>query len=481
LAGGLAQQIQRLRHCDHVCLIYDSFADQMAALVPFIQEGLARGECCAYIVDDRTAEEVAEVLVRHGVDLTGAQASGAFVFLTKRDAYLKRGVFEPAWMIDFLRQVETEALAKGFTALRVTGEMTWALGPETGCERLIEYEALLNRFFPGSHSLAICQYSRDRFPPEFIRDVLRTHPLAIVREEVHENLFYETPEMVLGQESAATRVEWMLEQLQRVRATERTLVELSERLAEQATENARLYQEAQAAVRLRDEFLGVASHELKTPLTPLRLKLQSLKREAQGSSSGTLPAERVARALEGAESQVRRLDDLINDLLDVSRLSEGRLSLELAEVDLADTVREVAAQFAGEAARVECQLEVHAAQPLVGHWDRQRLEQVVINLLTNALKYGAGKPVRLAVEAVGPLARLTVRDEGIGIAPEHFGRIFGKFERAVSDRHYGGLGLGLYITRQLVQAMGGEITVWSRPDEGARFTVELPRTATLQA
>ncbi len=325
MAGGLAEQVQRLHRCDHVCLIYETFAEQMAALVPFIQEGLARGECCAYIVDDRTAEEVAQVLVGHGVDLAGAQASGAFVFLSKRDAYLKRGVFEPAWMIDFLRQTEAEALARGFTGLRVTGEMTWALGPGTGCERLIEYEALLNRFFPSSHTLAICQYSRDRFPPEFIRDVLRTHPLAIVRQEVHENLFYETPEMVLGQESAATRVEWMLGQLQRVRSTERTLVELSERLAEKASENARLYAEAQAAVRLRDEFLSVASHELKTPLTPLRLQLQSLKRMAQGCEEPRVPAERLTRSLDRAEAQVRRLDGLIDDLLDVSRLTEGRL------------------------------------------------------------------------------------------------------------------------------------------------------------
>jgi signal transduction histidine kinase len=110
----------------------------------------------------------------------------------------------------------------------------------------------------------------------------------------------------------------------------------------------------------------------------------------------------------------------------------------------------------------------------VGQWDRLRLEQVVTNLLTNALKYGAGRPVRLALEAEGGSARLCVQDEGIGIAPEAQGRIFEKFERAVSDRHYGGLGLGLYITREIVHALGGSVSVESAPGQGARFRVTLP-------
>jgi signal transduction histidine kinase len=112
--------------------------------------------------------------------------------------------------------------------------------------------------------------------------------------------------------------------------------------------------------------------------------------------------------------------------------------------------------------------------PLTGRWDRLRLEQVVTNLLSNALKYGPGKPIQVRLEAAGELARLTVRDEGIGIEPECLSRIFEKFERAVSGRHYGGLGLGLYITRQIVSALGGRVAVESRPQQGAVFTVELP-------
>ncbi|MBN1205707.1 MAG: PAS domain S-box protein [Myxococcaceae bacterium] len=244
------------------------------------------------------------------------------------------------------------------------------------------------------------------------------------------------------------------------------------RRAALAVDNARLYRDAQTAIQLRDEFLSVASHELKTPLTPLHLKLQGLRREAE--SAERVPRERVLHSLEGAEVQVRRLRDLIDDLLDVSRLSQGRLSMTLEQVDLDDVVRRVVSELSPQAVKAGCALTVDADGPVPGHWDRLRLEQLVTNLLTNALKYGAGKPVALHLERAGPLARLTVRDEGIGIEAEHLGRIFGKFERAVSERHYGGLGLGLYITRQIVEAFGGRIGVESQPGQGALFTVELP-------
>ena len=255
-------------------------------------------------------------------------------------------------------------------------------------------------------------------------------------------------------------------------------LELGEELAQRtaaALENARLYREAQAAVRLRDEFLSVASHELKTPLTPLQLRLQSLKRDAQGMRPGHVPRTRVVKGLETAEAQVRKLAALVNALLDVSRLTQGRLTLQPEDgVDVAALVAECAAALAQEAERAGCALQVHAPAPVVGSFDRLRLEQVVHNLLSNALKYGAGQPVRVAVERAGASVRLEVRDGGIGIAAEALPRLFGKFERAVSERHYGGMGLGLYITRQIVEAMGGRVRVESAPGRGALFEVVLP-------
>jgi signal transduction histidine kinase len=257
------------------------------------------------------------------------------------------------------------------------------------------------------------------------------------------------------------------------RADLETAEDLARRAA-LAVDNARLFREAQQAVRLRDEFLGIASHELKTPLTPLSIKLQAMAREA-GAQGDSPFAQRISRHVEVGRRQVARLTDLVNALLDVSRISEGRLTLTLEPVDLPALVEEVAERFEPVAELVDSRLEVALDPDIpVAKWDRLRLEQVVSNLLSNALKYGAGKPVHLELRAQGAQVRLTVRDEGIGIEPEVLSRIFGKFERGVSERHYGGLGLGLYVTRHIVEAMGGTVEATSTPGQGATFTVQLP-------
>ena len=239
-------------------------------------------------------------------------------------------------------------------------------------------------------------------------------------------------------------------------------------------ERERLLVELKEAVRLRDEFLSVASHELNTPLTPLSLRLQALARLTEVEPGSPLAA-RLGQEVQVMGRQVKRLANLVRELLDVSRISTGRLTLQLEEVDLAEVSREVLVRLGPEAERAGSGLSLHVEGPVVGQWDRLRLEQVLMNLLSNALKYGAGKPVHVRVEQEEGRARLVVRDEGIGIPPEALGRIFDRFERAVSERNYGGLGLGLYVTRQVIDAMGGRVTAQSTPGHGALFIVELPR------
>ncbi|MBI5549831.1 MAG: HAMP domain-containing histidine kinase [Deltaproteobacteria bacterium] len=235
-----------------------------------------------------------------------------------------------------------------------------------------------------------------------------------------------------------------------------------------AIENARLYRQATEAVNVRDGFLSVAGHELKTPLTAHQLQMRVLLREAQ--------AEPVAERVAKVDRQCKRLATLVDELLDVSRITAGRLRLEREELDLAVLVRESVTGLADDLGRADCEVCIVAHAPVVGCWDRLRVEQVVTNLLTNAMKYGCGKPIHITVTGTQGSARLEVRDRGIGIAPEDQARIFARFERAVSSRHFGGLGLGLWIARQVVEAHGGVIFVSSRTGEGATFTVELPRT-----
>jgi len=243
-----------------------------------------------------------------------------------------------------------------------------------------------------------------------------------------------------------------------------------------AIENSRLYREAREAVRARDEFLSIASHELKTPLTTLQLQIQGLARKLK--SSVERPAlQGLAPRVATSERQIERLTALINNLLDISRITAGRLDLDLEPVDLAAVAKEAAARFGEELARAGCVLELRAEGECVGRWDRLRLEQVVTNLLSNAAKYGAGRPIEIEVNGGEATARFSIRDHGIGIPAEHQARIFERFERAVSDRHYGGLGLGLWIVRQIVEAFGGTIQVESRAGAGSTFTVLLPRAA----
>ena len=224
--------------------------------------------------------------------------------------------------------------------------------------------------------------------------------------------------------------------------------------------------QAEEAIRLRDEFLIIASHELRTPVTALLLQLQ----RAQRTGSATEP---VANALRAA----RRLGVLIETLLDVSRIATGQLTLDLQDCDLAALARDVLERWRDEAARGGCEVGLDAASPVRGRWDPLRIEQVIENLLGNALKYAPGKPVQISVSQGEKGAELSIVDQGPGIAPADARRIFQRFERAADVRHYAGLGLGLYIAREIVEAHGGSIGAESVPGKGVTFRVVLPLTS----
>jgi len=226
---------------------------------------------------------------------------------------------------------------------------------------------------------------------------------------------------------------------------------------------AQLYVEAREAVRARDEFLTVAAHELRTPLTSLRLQVQRTARLEDAPDAARLTLR-----------SVERLCRLADQLLDVSRMAGGQMALTFERADVLGVVQETAARLREEAERNGCDIRVHSSGPVQADCDPLRMEQVVENLLTNAIKYGRGKPIEISVVANGRCASVTVRDHGIGIRTEEQARIFERFARAVSVRKYGGLGLGLFISRQIAEAHGGSIRVSSVPGSGATFSVEFP-------
>jgi PAS domain S-box-containing protein len=232
---------------------------------------------------------------------------------------------------------------------------------------------------------------------------------------------------------------------------------------------------AEAAVRQRDVFLSVAAHELRTPLTALLLKLEGLERLLRQEAAEPRAGKAEGR-LRDALRQTHRLGELVERLLDVSRLAAGQLELQPTPLELEAVARAVVADFQEEARAAHSELRVAASGDTGGCWDRGRLEQVLSNLLANAMKYGTGQPIDVIVEGRGDSdVRLAVTDRGIGIAADDLDRIFEAFERAAPVEHFSGLGLGLYICRRIVEAHGGRIDVASRPGEGTTVAVTLPR------
>jgi signal transduction histidine kinase len=256
-----------------------------------------------------------------------------------------------------------------------------------------------------------------------------------------------------------------------------------------AVENARLYTAARAAVRLRDEFLSIASHELKTPLTSLRLKVDGILRIAGKAEQGPIDLPKLTARVQGVDKQLGRLTELVDALLDVSRAASGQLQLRLEDVDLGAVVQAAAERFKDDLASAGCSLSVMVTgpegagtrSPILGRWDRLRLDEVITNFLSNAIKYGAGRPIQLRVSATKTAATIEVEDHGIGISAADQQRLFERFARVVSPEHYGGFGLGLWIVKLLVEAMGGKVAVRSAVGQGSVFSAELPRQGSASA
>lgn len=248
--------------------------------------------------------------------------------------------------------------------------------------------------------------------------------------------------------------------------------ERTSELAKMNEDNARLYEEAKSAVKSREEFLSIASHELKTPLTALYLQLQMLFRTAEQFPS--IPeADKIKNMAGTVLRQAARVTTLLDELLDLTRLGAGKLELQREKCDLASIVADVVSQMSAESARAGSSVSLHSREPIIGDFDPTRIGQIVTNLLSNAIKYGQGKPIDVLVQSQGEQSVISVRDNGAGIPPEQQPRIFERFQRGKAANHISGLGLGLYITKQLVRAHGGTISVESAVGKGSTFTVRL--------
>ena len=452
--GSTAQRQSPPSEGDHHVQFYEAPSFLFDVVAKFLATGFQTGEHAVVIATEAHRNGFMAHLRAMGFDAERALADGRLVLLDARDTLTK---FMVGGMPDWPRVqqvigaiLDRSHRASGGRKVRAYGEMVDLLlkdqNPQ-GALLLEEQWNELGRSYPFS---LLCAYSLDGF---------QTQEDAGTFQQVCAAHTHVSPTEAYSQVAADDL------RLREIAA----LQQRSKMLETEIEHRKRMEKELLTAVRLRDDFLAVAGHELRTPLTVLQLQLHSLMQQAQETGEPRLQ-ERLSRA----QKQVQRLVDLAEQLLDVVRIGGGRLTLQVGECDLSTLVQGVVERLDEAVIQSRCQLRVLVDQPVRGPWDEARLEQVVTNLISNALKYGAGRPVEVMVKASRDRATLVVRDRGIGIPLEAQARIFDRFERAVSASNYGGLGLGLWIARQVVEAHGGVIRVESEPGLGATFTVELP-------
>jgi signal transduction histidine kinase len=444
----------------HFCNFYETAEDLADSLVPFFKAGLEHNEQCLWVTSQPFGVEDAKAALRTAVPgLERFVQEGRIDIIDFREWYLRNSSTKAEDVLDGWIARKDAALALGRSGLRLTGNTFWLEAKDW--RDFADYEERVNHAFHQHQIVALCSYCLQRCQSAGILDVVRNHQFAVVRRDGQWEVL-ESASLKMAKED----LRQLNEELER-RVAERTSA-----LEAALLERQRAEQEALSAVRARDEFLSMASHELKTPLTSLRLQVELVK-TTLGNAQGEL-AQRLGPKIGTMSRQLQRLDALNASLLDVTALDSGRMHLEPQQVDMSALVREAVERLEQTFARAGCEVRLEVEGDTTGWWDPLRLEQVVTNLLSNAVKYGQGKPIHVLLLRRGGSVQLSVKDHGIGIAPEAQARLFRKFERAVASQHYNGLGLGLYISRMLVDAMGGSIQVESRPGDGATFTVTLP-------
>lgn len=429
----------------HFCHFYESPRDYLAALVPYFREGILRGEDATWITCAPVRADDARAALRAAVpDLGAHEAAGRIEILDERDWYRRTGAFDAAGTLAAWRARADRAEARG-RALRASGNVGWL---ERGTfPAFLEYEEEVTRAFEGRRAAVLCSYLLDGCHAGAVLDATRLHEFALARRgEEWERV------------EAATLAETK-------RGLARRAAELEGRVRERTGE-------LEAALRAHRDFLSVASHELRTPVTALLLHVEAITR---GRGPAEVPAALRAR-LDRVRAQSWRVGALIDRILDVSRIAAHGLEPVREVVDLCDVVRDAAARMTEPLRISGNELRLDLAGPVVGAWDRTRLEQVVHDLLTNAARHAPGSRVVAGVRQRAGLAELWVEDDGPGIAPDRRGRLF---ERLSPDAGHPdqGLGIGLWLARMVARAHGGDATARDVPGGGARFELSLPRGA----
>jgi signal transduction histidine kinase len=479
---GTNQEVSR-----HKCLIYDGDpSEQLPVVVPLLLDGLRENWRCLYLGSPDALRMVETALVTRGVDFAEEIDRGALVLSSDR-SHLTEGAFDPDAMVDSLRAAIDEATSSGFDGLCATGDMRWELGDDINFDRLLEYEAKLDRVFRDKPLRGICQYHRALVPERALRDALLTHPAAFVGDSLNrDNLFYLPPELLLDEPDAKQKQgEWMCSQIVRVLDAERerdgVMAALREseaaqrQLAEQlAAANRDLERrvaertaELQVANRQLEAFSYSVSHDLRAPLRAIA-GFGAALRDEHGAALGEEGRQDLERLLGGAT----RMSALIEDMLALSRVVN--VEVRRLPVDLTALAQDVARELGVIApTRVVIEPDLHATG------DPSLLRAVMTNLIDNALKFSARQAQpRVHVGGAGEEGGMPVffvRDNGAGFDMRFADKLFGAFQRLHRQDEFPGTGVGLATVERIVSRHRGRIWAKSTPGQGATFFFTLPR------
>jgi len=480
----LTRDLGSLRHGDHLCLPYDHVDEKTEAVIPFIAEGLARGERCVYIADLDQREALLGALSNAGVNASRALDRGSLWLRTPQETYFRSGKFDPDDMLALLDELISGAQTDGFIGVRGSGEASASQDCGVAWADLYSYEVGFNERFARRPIVALCRYHSAVAAPAHVADALRVHPTAVVGGRVCRNTYYEKPDVALAGD--AERVEWMLHQLRRSSASDlravamtRTLAGETARLAAENQSRAHAEEELEGAIRMRDRFLDDLTRELAAPVAGLTAELESL--------AGIAPAyerrghdERTASA--ALVRHLKRLGSVVEQLKEVSRLTNRQRAVPLESIDLVDVARQVVQRNRDRMAAMGSSVVFRSEPRIQGCWDRRRLEQLLTNLLLSAARLGAGRPVDLELATDCGSALISVRYQGRARSCDDEGSVFdGGAHDDASPPPAGEGRVGLWVAREIASAFGGSLRLPGTAPEiqgAALISVELPRSGT---
>jgi len=434
----------------HFCQFYDTRDDLIDSLVSYFKAGLENNEQCLWVTSGPLKSDDARSALHNAVsDLDDRVSRGQIEIINHDEWYIRHGALDTHNVLQGWVKTQTQALERGFRGLRLTGN-TYFVG-RGEWEPFEKYESMVSDTFKPFQIIALCSYCLERIHPRGILDVVHNHQFAVVRRAGRWDII----------ESAA------------LKTTKQELHQLNQDLEIRVSKRT---QELEQLLKMRDEFLSIASHELKTPLASLKLQIDGILR-TQSKKAVTL--DQINQRLKKAEIQCRRIDLLVTSLLDISRASSGQIPIKLEWVDLSELAQEVVERFKDSLEISGNTLHLSIPKPVVGNWDRMRLDQILTNLIANAIKHAPGSTIEVEIIQKINSSILCVRDNGQGIAISDQSRIFDRFVR-LEDNNTDGFGLGLWLVKNIIHRLSGTIQVSSNLGEGTVFTIELPQEPLLK-